>query len=247
MDMKVSGSGHIMAGEYDNIHVSGASKVQGPIRCKSFHCSGSSRCEGSLEASEGVHISGSSHFHGNIQANSIHISGSSSIDGRCIAKEEAQMSGGFRCSGDLKANRLRLSGSAHAANIEAEEVSISGKVICPGLLNAEKTTIKLHGATSQIGNIGGSVIHIGQDCKDDYEIHINLFFFQYKSKKSKEPGKLTVAEAIEGDEIILDHVTAKTVVGRVITIGPGCHIDSLQYSESVEIDPDAHVGRKERI
>jgi hypothetical protein len=58
---------------------------------------------------------------------------------------------------------------------------------------------------------------------------------------------LEVKESIEGDEIALEAVSAKSVTGRVVAIGEGCHIQLVQYSESIEISPDAHVERQERI
>ena len=54
MNVRISGNGNICAGEYDNIHISGSSTLKGPIRCNSFYCSGSSRCNGTLEVFENV-------------------------------------------------------------------------------------------------------------------------------------------------------------------------------------------------
>ena len=59
--------------------------------------------------------------------------------------------------------------------------------------------------------------------------------------------ELTVGELVEGDVVALECVKVPTVVGRVVAIGVGCEIDLVQYSEEVEIDPDAKVGRCEKI
>ena len=41
MDMNISGSGKIPAGEYDQIKVSGSAEMQGTVRCTRLHVSGS--------------------------------------------------------------------------------------------------------------------------------------------------------------------------------------------------------------
>lgn len=244
MDMKIAGSGIIAAGEYENIRVSGSAKVGGPIRCQSFHCSGSAHCEGTIEAHKDIKVSGSAHFDQSVSAQSIGISGSARIDGNCTSTEEIRISGAMRCDGDIKGNTIAISGAAHAENIEGEDVQINGKIVCAGLLNAENIVIKMNGATSEIGSIGGSKIHIYPERHHKKIVRLPLL-----SKLLGNNGRndLVVEDSIEGDEIALELVTAKTVIGRVVAIGEGCHIDLVQYSEAIEISPDATVARRERI
>lgn len=244
MDMKISGSGHIAAGEYDHIGISGSAKVGGPIRCQSFGCSGSAHCEGNIEAQKSIKVSGSAHFDQNISAQDITISGSAKINGNCTGTGTLRISGSMRCDGDIKGNSITVSGAARAANIEGEDVQINGKIVCEGLLNAENIVIKMDGATSEIGSIGGSKISISPDRHRKKVIRLPLL-----SKLLGNNGRndLTVKDSIEGDEIGLEQVTAKTVIGRVVAIGEGCHIDLVQYSEAIEISPDATVERQERI
>ncbi len=240
MDMNIAGSGNIAPGEYDNIKASGSCKIKGPIRCKSMVCAGSIRCYGEIDASEKISISGSSRIEGDLKSGKLSISGSTGIDGNCIVREDIKISGSSRCGGNIKANKLYLAGSSQAANIEAEEVHIDGKVICPGLINAEKIEINIHAANSEIGSIGGSIIEITR------KKHIgNIGFFFFKKKEAR--GYLTVNDSIEGDEISLAYVKANNVVGRIVKIGPGCSIKQVRYSESIEIAPDAEVGEQIKI
>ena len=58
---------------------------------------------------------------------------------------------------------------------------------------------------------------------------------------------LSVDESIEGDEVSLEYVSAPLVTGRVVAIGEGCYIDTVRYSEEVEIHPGARVGNCEKI
>lgn len=242
MDMKISGSGHIAAGEYENISVSGSAKLGGFIRCLSLHCSGSAHCEGDLEAQKNVKVSGSAHFDQNVSAQDIGISGSAVIDGNCTSTKDMQISGSMRCGGDIKGNIIHISGSIRVTNMEGEDIHISGKLTCPGLLNAENIDIKMFGSTSEIGSIGGSNIRVTVE-RNHPEVTRLI------SKLLGRHGHvgLTVKESIEGDDISLEKVTAKIVTGRTVAIGEGCHIDLVQYSETIEISPDAYVGRQERI
>ncbi len=244
MDMKISGSGVIAAGEYDNIRVSGSAKTNGAIRCQSVHCSGAAHFEGDIEAKKDIKISGSAHFDKHVSAQDISISGSTRIDGNCASAGNLHISGSLRCDGDIKGNGITISGSARAANMEGEDVLISGKIICQGLLNAENIVIKMSNASSEIGSIGGSKISIYPE-----KHHKKVTRLPLLSKMLGKNGQndLVVKEAIEGDEIALEYVTAKAVVGRVVAVGEGCHIELVQYSETIEISPDAKVERQERI
>ena len=75
MDMKISGSGVIGAGEYDNVRISGSGKVHGPIRCKSFSASGAVDGNDSIECAEAFRVSGSGSFDGSIKAGCIGVAG----------------------------------------------------------------------------------------------------------------------------------------------------------------------------
>ena len=244
MDMKIAGSGCIAAGEYENITVSGSARLSGFIRCPSLHCSGSSHCEGNLEAQKNIKVSGSAHFDQNVHAQDIGISGSARVNGNCTVTGDLRISGSLRCDGDIKGNSITVSGSVCTANMEGEDIRISGKITCPGLLNAENIVIKMDGASSEIGSIGGSKISIYPERHTKKGTRLPLLS---KLLGSNGRNSLTVQESIEGDEIGLEMVTAQRVVGRVVAIGEGCHIDLVQYSDSIEISPDAHVEHQEQI
>ena len=49
------------------------------------------------------------------------------------------------------------------------------------------------------------------------------------------------ATLIEGDEIHLEDTSADVVRGKRVEIGPGCHIETVEYSEQLDIHPDAEV------
>ena len=58
---------------------------------------------------------------------------------------------------------------------------------------------------------------------------------------------LQISQAIEGDTIAVERVSTPLIVGRIVAIGAGCKVDLVQYSEEIEIHPDAVVKKVEKI
>lgn len=245
--MNISGSGHIAAGEYnEKISVSGSGRINGNVRCIALSCSGSVRAEGSVECQEDIRVSGSGHFDKSISAESVSVSGAVRVSEDIAAKREVKISGGFHCGGSVRCAVLRCSGGAEIGKeAEAEEIRISGRINCAGLMNAERIDISIDGtnASSRIGSIGGSEIKIHNERKVGKTVRLPLL-----SKLVGAGGSAVIVdELIEGDVVAIECVRTPTVVGRVVAIGAGCDINLVQYSEEVEIDPDAKVGKCEKI
>lgn len=242
--MNIFGSGRIMAGEYnEKISVSGSGKIDGKVRCKALSCSGSVSGSGELECMEDVHISGSMKLEQNLKAQSIHVSGSLKVNGECVAEQDVKVSGMLKCHKNLKCTTLKVAGVLNCAEgIEAEEVKVYGAIQCAGLLNAENVAIEFGQAASSIGSIGGSNITIlGKETKSALN-RLALF-----SRLVKNNGMIEIRQVVEGDIIAVERVSAPLIVGRIVAIGAGCQVDLVQYSEEIEIHPDAVVKKVEKI
>lgn len=241
MNMHISGSGKIPAGEYEKISISGSGHLYGLVKCNSFFTSGSSKGE-SIECSEKFKISGSSHFSENVSSANIGVSGSFSCGGNIICTEKAAFSGSAKC-GSIKCDVLKVSGSFKSdKDVEAEKVKINGVINCEGLLNAENIEIKFDRGMN-IGSIGGSQIHIFREGKRIFFEKLPLISLFMK----KVYGNIKVESSIEGDNIEIEAVTCPRVTGRVVAVGKGCKIDLVQYSDKIEIDPRANVEKIEKI
>ncbi|MBO5110456.1 MAG: polymer-forming cytoskeletal protein [Clostridia bacterium] len=240
IDMRISGSGNIPSGEYNKVSVSGSGHLIGKVRCVSFSSSGSSKGE-DIECTENFQVSGSSHFSGNIEAADVEVSGLLHCDGELIAKDSFSTSGNTKCGKSIKCEQLSVPGSLKVeGDIESESVKINGTVNCAGLLNAENIEIKFDRGMN-IGSIGGSKIVIVSEKAIKVSQRLPLFLAKTETKR------VNVNSSIEGDEVALEYVTCPRVTGRVIAIGQGCDIDLVQYSEDIEISPDAFVGETEKI
>ena len=110
------------------------------------------------------------------------------------------------------------------------------------LLNAEEVDIEFE-KCMEVGSVGGSKISIYKRHGEKKRFRLPLF----SSLVKRASGKVQVNNSIEGDEIALEGVVTPRVSGRVVAIGADCEIELVQYSEQVEISPEAKVGRTERI
>jgi hypothetical protein len=54
-------------------------------------------------------------------------------------------------------------------------------------------------------------------------------------------------DAVEADQVSLEATTAKRVSGARVTIGPGCDITTVEYSQSLRASPDAKIGSAVRV
>lgn len=243
--MNISGSGSISAGEYnDRISVSGSGKLDGNVRCVGLHCSGSLHGSGYVHCLEDIHVSGSCHVQGAVQAKELKISGSFHVGEELTVENVAKVSGSMTCEGSVSCGTMDCSGGVSVrGGIEGEDVRISGKLDCGGLLNAEKIDLSSHG---HVGSIGGSEIRI-HDEEWRKKTKINRMPLLSSLVGAGHNGRMTVDELIEGDVVALEYVTVPKVVGRVVAIGEGCEIDLVQYSEAIEIHPKAKVGKQEKV
>jgi len=241
MDMKIAGSGSIAPGEYRDIHLSGSAKLSGHIICQSLHASGAAKGE-SIECENDFKASGSCKFDGDIKAGSISASGAFSC-GSAEVRDAIRCSGSSSFGGDIRCTELKSAGVIRCAgNIEAETLKASGVINCGGLMNAESIDIRFC-RDMTIGSIGGSNIYIRYE-NTNTDLFRRLLSY---IKGSPVTAKVTVNSGIEGDTIDIEYTSAGQVSGRNVKIGSGCEIDSVQYSESIEIADNALVGKVEKI
>ncbi len=242
-NMKISGSGSMPGGDFDKVSVSGAGKVDGSLRCEELNCSGSAKIAGNARVAERLHCSGSVKVEGDVGCGGeMHVSGAFQCGGDAAA-QEFHGSGATRIGGELSGGELHVSGVLHAARVhctelrasgsldidggvEAERAALSGVVRIGGLLNAEKLEFYPAGRC-EVGDIGGADIRVLR--LPTAKSLLNIF-------RTSAPGTLSV-RTIEGDYVELENVTAESVSGKTVRIGAGCHIQHVEYTESLDAEP----------
>lgn len=222
-DFHAAGAGTIHAGEYDKISASGAWTLAGEARCTSLSTAGSFRARENIICEQKAEFAGSAHLEKSITTEKLHAGGSLHVDG------------------GVKTEELEVGGLLRVSSIEAEEISVHGKLECAGMVNAERVELRFDEG-GNAGFIGGSVIEITQGKTGMGKNLRNLFW-----GKAASPLNFKVSEGIEGDEIFLEYVTAPTVTGRNVTVGPGCRIGRVQYENYINVSPDAEVGERVKV
>ncbi|MHC6179327.1 polymer-forming cytoskeletal protein [Clostridium sp. JNZ X4-2] len=222
-DIKISGSGSINGGSYNEVKISGSVKIDGNINCNYYKCSGSSTAKGNVK-SRIFGISGSTKICGNLDSEELSVSGSSHILGHIISKK-VKVSGSTHIENNLNAEDVQISGSISInGDCEAENFNVRGNFNIGGLLNADDIDVEMYGKC-RAKEIGGENIQVKAGSSNLFIKMINLF-----SNYAK-----LITDVIEGDDIYLENTDSKIVRGNNVVIGPNCNIERVEYRNTVDI------------
>lgn len=257
-DLKIMAKEMVPGGEYDKVVILGKGHINGNLLCGSFENSGAGQVDGNVECQGELECNGKLHVEGTLSCESLEVNGSVQTGDAvtCSTLElngSARFSGGVTCAGDVEisgklelsgalsckdlecSGMMRVSGSAKCADVEvtgkcavsgdleADEIQVNGAIQVEGLLNAERICLTAN-PHSVLGEIGGSEITVKR-------MQWYGGFLRGKPENLK-------AKVIEGDTIVLEDTTAEVVRGRSVTIGEGCEIDRVEYSEHLDAAPD---------
>lgn len=177
----------------------------------------------------------------------VSIRGVGTIDGD-LTCDKLDVQGIAKLNGDVTARRVHIQGKADVAGaIAAQELHIEGQLSTQGdctteafivtggckvagLLNAGRVDIHLY-SPSQIREVGGEVIRVRVKRKW-FGIH--------------RLSRLTV-DAIEADEVTLEHTNAQVVRGKIIHIGMNCDIDLVEYTDQLHVVSEATVRNQRKL
>lgn len=242
INISIEGSGQVSPGCYGTITVNGSAKGTGAIRAAFLSVSGCFEGGETLEVDGKAVISGALSCPGDVSSYEAKISGSARIGGGAQVRH-------LDCSGSFEADSLRCSnadvtGSVRIRDgIEAETFRCEGMLSCGGLLNAEVVEIR-HGCSGTVGTIGGRRIVITHDPSVCRVGNATLGLFglsKWLNRKGIAKGRFEVTSAIEGDDVTLEYVRVPRVSARRVTVGEGCEIAELTYTETASVSPSATV------
>ncbi len=238
-NVTISGAGRIEGGSYGTVKIAGSGKVVGNLIAEEFKSAGSAKVEGNLRAQK-FEAAGSFKCEGDFEV------------------EEGEAAGSFKVLGKVKARELKLAGSVMAKsitggylraggtlsvqeNVEVETFRLLGAFEVGGLLSADRVEVELEGRACA-REIGGEkiIVRVGQRGWGGLFSGALGLLLGHSS-----PKELTV-ETIEGDEVELEATTARLVRGGRVKIGPGCRIERVEYSESLEVAPGSVVKEEVR-
>lgn len=243
-NVTISGSGRFGGGSYNEVTISGSGHCQSDVVCRELHVSGSGHLGGRLECTDNLRASGNVHIDGDTAAGEVKISGAGHF-GASLECGGLRVSGAMHVNKTLRAGEVRVSGAIRASDVEAESFHLSGVADISGLLNAETVEIEFYGAKSspvRIASIGCTTLkaHRSSRCDGGWGLG-RLFRSDDKSKPMME------AKTIEGDDIELEYTDAEVVRGSRVTIGEGCRIGRVEYTESLNACESCTIGESVKL
>ncbi len=272
-NVHLAGSGRISGGYYDTVTVAGSGRIEGDVDANLIKTAGSCRIDGDVKTKE-LKTAGSCRVSGDVRAERIKTAGSCTIEGDVHA-DEVKIAGTQSVEGSLKSKEITSAGSLKVSeDVEAEKFLSRGGFEIGGLLSAEEIKIELGSGT--VTEIGGTRIEVRRrgrafwgwrlSPKRERGVRVMVLedIFEEIGRIGEEvtravgeglehafgwsysPGYLE-ADTIEGDEIFLENTKARVVRGKKIQIGEGCEIESVEYSDSLEIAPGAQVKEQKRV
>ncbi|MFN4218491.1 MAG: polymer-forming cytoskeletal protein [Candidatus Bipolaricaulia bacterium] len=261
----VAGSGRI-EGDVDTnlIKTAGSCRIDGDVKTKELKTAGSCRVAGDVKA-ELMKTAGSCTIEGDVHADEIKIAGTQTVEGSIKAKEITS-AGSLKVTNDVEAEKFLSRGGFEIGGLlSAEEVKIElggGKVSEIGGTRIEvrrrgrsfwswrrEPRVHIHmrrgpeGLGETLESIFEDLGRIGEEVERAVGEGLGYAFGWSEGRGS---GYLE-ADTIEADEIFLENTKARVVRGKKVQIGEGCEIESVEYSESLEVAPGAQVKEQKRV
>lgn len=170
-----------------------------------------------------VKVLGEAFVSGDLDCELLKVMGTLNVSGN-LGCGTSKVMGTIDVEGDVHANQMSVMGELTVAgDCNAEVFTSKGSFNVRGLLNAGEIEIQLYGDSSA-REIGGDSIIVKPH-------------FKWLNSGLRQ---LTV-DTLEGDNIRLEHTTARVVRGNAVDIGPNCTIDVVEYQSTLRIDTSSKV------
>lgn len=232
-NMTINGGGSVGAGVYGDVVVNGAGTIAGDLECELLKINGAGTADGNVKATR-VIVNGSGSFTREVQAGEFVVNGDASI-ARGAGIGRLQVKGRGSVGGSLAATEVDIRGTLKVdGDTEADLFAGQGSFVIGGLLNAGTVNVELFGA-SAAREIGGEKVTISRSRHGLAE-----FIGAFSDKRLR-------TDTIEADEVWLEDTVARVVRGTRVTIGSGCEIGLVEYTESYTPAPDAKVTEAVKV
>lgn len=174
-----------------------------------------------------INVFGHLNARGNVTAAQLKVSGECSITGHCLAGS-AENLGSLRVR-SLQAEHVKSAGYLSAAEeIHTRTFLAKGAVRLHSLFAAESVDIRLGSPSTADQLHSKGTVTVKRSSR-----LLNVLM---------GPLRKLSCRCVQGDNVDLEHTTARLVSGKNIRIGPGCDIQEIRYSVSLKMDGNAKVG-----
>jgi len=216
-NLNVSGIASTNGGTFQSAKIEGVSKIFSDIYCADLVQNGKLSVQGSVKAST-VNMNGLVMITGDLQGEKMEVNGKLTVGGKLVG-DDVQFNGYISVKGESIAEKLTARGRFKMGKLNAGdiEITISGK--------------------SVIAELGGERIRICKQSGIDFATWLKVFLFNIQLS----------AQSIEGDDVYVEFTKADVVRGKNVSIGPGCEIGLVEYSEKLDQDESSKVSKVDRI
>ncbi|WP_010631235.1 hypothetical protein [Sporolactobacillus vineae] len=226
-NLKIMGETSASGGKFDKMRVMGECKIQGDVRAKNCKLMGECTIDGNLNCGF-FHNMGETEIAGSLKAAEIRLIGQVHVKEQCYVRN-GSIYGELNCEKDINGNQIRVRGMMRSrGNVNLEKLDMHGGIFVDGLLNCSSVDILLRfDADNYIHEIGTSKLRIRR--KHSLFNNVPVVNFQ--------------ADTIEGDDLDLEYTTARIVRGAHVSIGVGCKINKVEYTDKYSEGKNTEVGK----
>lgn len=233
-DARIMGEGTIAAGTYAAISMNGVGTLSGDVTCTELRINGVGTCKGDIKADTAT-VNGTGRFEGQMQIGDLTVNGEASAT-KSAGIGTLKVRGRTSIAGGLAAHDVDVRGELTVGeNLEADTLEGEGAFRAGGLLNAGRVSFRLHGQ-SDAREIGGESITV-----------LGPRGFVPAALLGLLSEKRLTADLIEGDEVTLEYTTAKVVRGARVSIGEGCKIETVEYTDTLTRLADAVITEERKV
>ncbi len=219
--LNISGITTTIGGTYENVSVGGLATINGDLTC------------------EDLLIEGIATLNGKVNAQNATIRGVCTIS-NALNCAKIKIEGTCTINVKLHAEEVNLSGLlTHNGDIEAEKFCCNGVFKISGSINADEINVILATGGSA-KELCGHNIKIRKSSVDHFSAFLEILPWTHKKK-------FLETDTIEGDIIDIEYTTAKIVRGKNVVIGQMCRVETVEYHDTLVVDPSAIVGVSKKI
>jgi len=241
-NINISGTGKINGGKFAEVNISGLGQILGDVEANRIEVSGMGTIKGSAKMQRFL-VNGNGTVEGELEGSELHTSGNFKVNGPVKVKD-IRNQGRARFNDSVKAEKVSSYGYISVSqDLEAENFICNGSFAIEGLLNANNVEVEINGVC-YAREIGGEEILVKSSPTTPWHFLYKIINPFLRSRH--ELDKLTT-DILEGTVVNISSTNAKIVRGSDIRIGPDCHIGEVEYSNKLEVDERAIVGKQTKI
>lgn len=230
-NLKMIGEASAGGGSFDKMRIMGECSVQGDVRAKNCKVMGECTINGNLSC-DYFHNMGEMDIVGSLKADKLHLVGQIHVKEQCFIRD-GLISGELNCEKNLNGEDFHVRGMVRSReNVTLEQLDMKGGIFVDGLLNCPMINILLRfDADNYIHEIGTSKIKI----RRKHSLFKNAPVVNFQ------------ADTIEGDDLDLEYTTARIVRGVRVSIGTGCKINRVEYTDEYREGKHTEVGTAVKV